>query len=129
MMTEKIEDPAADIAWMRRLAEEGAQVPMQGASILFAAGLLYGGASLGHWAVASGLAGLDIEAVNYLWLGATVSFVAVLALVAGVGVLVRKPKPDSAGMREVPRPPPSLGAGPYAQSGFNGGGNPPRRTR
>ena len=79
-MTEKIEDPAADIAWMRRLAEEGAQVPMQGASILFAAGLLYGGASLGHWAVASGLAGLDIEAVNYIWLGATVAFFAVLAV-------------------------------------------------
>ena len=81
MMTEKIEDPAADIAWMRRLAEEGSQTPMQGASILFAAGLLYGAASLGHWAVASGLAGLDIEAVNYLWLGATVVFFAVLVLV------------------------------------------------
>ncbi|HEY0598946.1 hypothetical protein [Brevundimonas sp.] len=80
-MTEKIEDPAADIAWMRRVAEEGRQAPMQGASILFAAGLLYGGASLGHWAVASGVAGLDMSAVNYIWIGVTVVFFAVLVLV------------------------------------------------
>ena len=81
MMTEKIEVPAADIAWMRRVAEEGRQAPMQGASILFAAGLLYGGASLGHWAVASGVAGLDMSAVNYIWIGVTVVFFAVLVLV------------------------------------------------
>lgn len=81
MITEKIEDPAADIAWMRRLAEEGAQAPMQGASILFSAGLIYGLASLGHWAVASGVAGLDMSAVNVLWLGATGLFLAVLTII------------------------------------------------
>lgn len=81
MMTEKIEDPAADIAWMRRLAEEGRQAPMQGASILFAAGLIYGAAAVFHWAVASGLAGFDMSAVNYSWIGATVVFFAVLVLV------------------------------------------------
>jgi len=81
MMTEKIEDPAADIAWMRRVAEEGRQAPMQGASILFAAGLLYGAASLGHWAVASGLTEFDMSAVNYIWIGVTVVFFAVLVLV------------------------------------------------
>lgn len=78
MMTEKIEDPAADIAWMRRLAEEGRQAPMEGASILFGAGLIYGAAAVFHWAVASGLAGLDMSAVNYSWIGATVLFFAVL---------------------------------------------------
>ena len=41
-MTEHNEDPVADIAWMRRLAEEGAQAPMQGAPILMAAGLTFG---------------------------------------------------------------------------------------
>ena len=79
-MTEKVEDPAADNAWMRRLAEEGRQAPMEGASILFGAGLLYGLASLGHWTVASGLAGLDMSAVNYIWIGATVAFFAILIL-------------------------------------------------
>jgi len=48
--------------------------------------------------VAAGSFGLMSTAVGY---GVVV---AVLALVAGVGVLVRKPKPDSAGMREVPVP-------------------------
>ena len=80
MNTQNTEDPAADIAWMRRLAEEGRQAPMEGASILFSAGLLYGLASLGHWAVASGVAGLDMSAVNYIWIGATVVFFAVLFL-------------------------------------------------
>jgi hypothetical protein len=77
-MTHNAEDPAADIAWMRRLAEEGRQAPMEGASILFSAGLLYGAASLGHWAVATGLAGLDMSAVNYIWIGVTLVFFAVL---------------------------------------------------
>ena len=80
-MTEKIEDPAADIAWMRRVAEEGRQAPMEGASILFGAGLIYGVGSLGHWAVASGWAGLGMEAVNYIWLAATLLFFLLLVTV------------------------------------------------
>jgi hypothetical protein len=80
MMTEKIEDPAADIAWMRRLAEEGHRAPMRGASILFGAGLIYGIASLGHWAVVSGAAGLDDSAVSFIWLGATLVFFALLVV-------------------------------------------------
>ena len=80
-MTENTEDPAADIAWMRRLAEEGAQAPMQGASILFGAGLIYGLGSLGHWAVASGLAGLEMDAVNWIWLAATALFILLLVAV------------------------------------------------
>jgi hypothetical protein len=79
-MTENTEDPAADIAWMRRVAEEGAQAPMQGASILFGAGLIFGLGSLGHWAVASGLAGLDMPAVNVIWLGATALFLIMLVV-------------------------------------------------
>ncbi|WP_183255938.1 hypothetical protein [Brevundimonas basaltis] len=73
-MTEKIEDPAGDIAWMRRVAEEGRQGPMQGASILFGAGVIYGLASLGHWAVATGVAEFGMETVNVIWLGATALF-------------------------------------------------------
>jgi hypothetical protein len=80
MMTEKIEDPAADIAWMRRLAEEGHRAPMQGASILFAAGLLYGVAALGHWAIVRGFIGLDESAINVIWIGVTVLFSAMLVI-------------------------------------------------
>jgi len=81
MMTEKIEDPAADIAWMRRLAEEGSRTPMQGASILFAAGLIYGAASLSHWAEMSGRLGGVPGVTGIGWLVATVLFLAVLTIV------------------------------------------------
>ena len=37
---------AADIAWLRNLAAEGATAPFRGASVLLAAGLIYGVASL-----------------------------------------------------------------------------------
>jgi hypothetical protein len=80
-MTENTEDPTADIAWMRRLAEEGAEAPMQGASILFGAGLIYGVGSVGHWAVASGLSGFGMAAVNWIWLGATALFILLLVVV------------------------------------------------
>lgn len=79
-MTENNEDPAADIAWMRRLAEEGAEAPMQGASILFGAGLIYGVGSLGHWAVARGFGGFDMAAVNVIWLTATALFLVMLVI-------------------------------------------------
>lgn len=80
MMTEKTEDAAADIAWMRRLAEEGSQTPMQGASILFAAGLIYGGASLIHWAIATGLLAVGEPFLGVSWLVATGLFLVVLAI-------------------------------------------------
>ena len=61
----------ADIAWMRRLAEEGGQSPMRGASILFAAGTIYGAASLFHWAVQAGLVSEPGPIHGVAWLAAT----------------------------------------------------------
>ena len=80
-MTENNEDPAADIAWMRRLAEEGAGAPMQGASILMSAGLIYGAAALAHWAQIGGL--IDVPGVveGLVWLIATGLFFVVLTVV------------------------------------------------
>lgn len=80
MSPEKTEDPAADIAWMRRLAEEGAQVPMQGNSLLMYGGLLYGLASLFHWGIVADLLPL---AENQIWIGwavATVGYWVILAV-------------------------------------------------
>jgi len=77
-MVEKAENTAADIAWMRKLAEEGAAAPMQGASILFAAGLIYGGASLLHWAQITNLVPTVDQAIGVGWLAATVLFLVVL---------------------------------------------------
>ena len=80
-MTERTEDPAADIAWMRRLAEEGAEAPMQGASILMSAGLIYGAASLFHWAQISGVFPTSGLAIGIGWLAATALFLLTLAVV------------------------------------------------
>jgi hypothetical protein len=80
-MTEHSEDPAADIAWMRRLAEEGAGAPMQGASILMFAGLIFGSASLFHWAQISGLIAIPGLPEGIIWLAATGVFFIVLAVV------------------------------------------------
>ncbi|WP_332639398.1 hypothetical protein [Brevundimonas sp.] len=79
-MIDKTEDPAADIAWMRRLAEEGAEAPMQGASILMSAGLIFGAASLFHWAQITGLAPSSGPIQGLGWLVATVLFLLVLAV-------------------------------------------------
>jgi hypothetical protein len=67
-------DELTDIAWLRGLAEEGAQAPVRGASILMAAGAIYGLASLGHWAAATGLLPGGLSRVPFIWLGATVLF-------------------------------------------------------
>lgn len=80
-MNARTEDPAADIAWMRRLAEEGAAAPMQGGSILFGAGVIWGLASLGHWAVVSRTLPLDHQAINYIWLAGALAFAVVLIAV------------------------------------------------
>ncbi len=77
-MTENTDDPAADIAWMRRLAEEGSQAPMQGNSLLMFGGLLYGLASLFHWAVIVGLTPLRENQLWIGWIAATLGYFVVL---------------------------------------------------
>ncbi|MFN3669970.1 MAG: hypothetical protein ACK4VY_11725 [Brevundimonas sp.] len=80
-MTADNKDAAADIAWMRRLAEEGAETPMQGASVLMSAGLIYGGASLVHWAQLAGVFPVDGVPIGIGWLAATGLFLLSLALI------------------------------------------------
>jgi hypothetical protein len=79
-MTERTEDPAADIAWMRQLAEEGARTPMQGSSLLMFGGLLYGLASLFHWAIVVDLIPLADDQIWIGWVVATVAYWIVLAV-------------------------------------------------
>lgn len=79
-MIENTENPAADIAWMRRLAEEGGQAPMQGNSLLMFGGLLYGLASLFHWGIIVDRLPLDNDQIWIGWLAATVAYWGVLAV-------------------------------------------------
>ena len=80
-MTDNTEDPAADIAWMRRLAEEGSNAPMRGASILMSAGLIFGAASLFHWAQITDRIPMSGPVLGLGWLAATVLFLLVLTLI------------------------------------------------
>lgn len=79
-MTHDTENAAADIAWLRKLAEEGADAPMRGASILMFAGLIYGAASVFHWLAAAGFIGVSIDNASLVWGVATVAFWIMLAV-------------------------------------------------
>lgn len=80
-MTHDTDNAAADIAWMRRLAEEAGEAPMQGASLLMFGGLLYGLASLFHWAVVTGALPIAGDSLWIGWVVATVAYWVVLAVV------------------------------------------------
>ncbi len=80
MMTDQ--NDAADIAWMRKLAEEGATAPFRGASILMAAGLIFGGASVLHWAAKSGLIVMPPAAFSALWGVATLVFLTIMTVLS-----------------------------------------------
>ena len=76
-MTHESDNAPADIAWLRQLAEENGTGPMRGASILLAAGLIYGVTSLIHWAHMTGLMLAQYAAAGMEWLIATGVFLVV----------------------------------------------------
>lgn len=73
-MTDDIDTRPTDIAWIRSLAEEGANAPLGGGRILMAAGLIYGAASLVQWATVAHVAPFGPRQSNWIWLAATVAF-------------------------------------------------------
>lgn len=75
------QNPAEDLAWLRQLAEGGARAPMRGASLLMFGGLLYGLASLFHWGLLVGSVPLPVDSLWIGWVGATVAYWVVLAIV------------------------------------------------
>lgn len=76
-------DTASEIAWMKSLAAEGARSPVQGGSILLAAGLIWGTASVSHWVIASGLMPVDPAAYGVVWGIALLAFFAALTILIG----------------------------------------------
>lgn len=76
-MTHETDNAPADIAWLRQLAEENGTGPMRGASILLAAGLVYGVTSLVHWAHMTGLVLAQYAVAGMEWLIATVVFMVI----------------------------------------------------
>lgn len=87
-----------DLAYVRDVAESGATAPLLGGRFLVWWGLLVTLAYLGHYAIISGIAGLDLSALGILW----TAFI-ILGL-SGYLLLVRlfpadKPGASSAGNR------------------------------
>lgn len=77
------QDELTDIAWLKGLAEDGAKAPIQGGSILLAAGLIWGTASVAHWSIASGLLAVDPSVYSGVWGVALVAFLGCLVVLIG----------------------------------------------
>ena len=70
-----------DIAFMRALAEEGRSAPLLGGAILVSAGLVFGAASLVHYAITVGGRPLTPWIYPALWLGAGAVFMVILSVI------------------------------------------------
>ena len=79
-MTHDPIDTPTDIAWMRQLAEEGAQTPMRGGSFLMTGGLVFGVASLFHWSIVADLVPLTDTYIGIGWLAAGVVYALFIAI-------------------------------------------------
>jgi hypothetical protein len=78
MTDDRMQALQSDIAYLKALAKEGEHAPLLGGSILAAAGLCFGAASLGHWALVTGRLPGGYSMVGWVWLAAMAVFFAVL---------------------------------------------------
>lgn len=79
MTDDQIKSLRDDITYMKALADEGSRGPLLGGSILVAAGIIFGGASVVEWAMQTGLvAGAGGIGHLYVWGGAGALFAAAL---------------------------------------------------
>lgn len=88
-----------DIAYMRDLAREGRNAPLLAGPILVLAAVVFGAASLGQWAIQSGLAQFSPWASLWLWIGAGVVFAVGLTVL--IGRIQSKPGHRSSGNQAV----------------------------
>ncbi|MFN7535514.1 MAG: hypothetical protein ACK5QD_11315, partial [Brevundimonas sp.] len=88
MTRDDIQSVHDDIAYMRALATDGRRAPLLGGSILIAAGLLFGGASVVHYGIDSELLALPPVAYAWLWGGSMLLFfLALVVLQRRIGKL------------------------------------------
>jgi hypothetical protein len=119
MTDNQIQDLKADIAFMKALAQEGQQTPLVGGAIMVAAGLIFGVASVAHWALMTGRLSLGTPwAPMFIWGGAlAIFFVALSLLRRGIG---GKPGASSPGNRAFGMAWSSIGWSIFALSGAIG---------
>ncbi|VXC08875.1 hypothetical protein [Brevundimonas sp. G8] len=94
--TQAIQD---DIAYMRSLAHEGRHAPLLAGPILVTAAIVFGGASVGQWALQSGTFNVSPWAQLWLWIASAIIFT--VALIALIGRMKGKPGINSAGNKAV----------------------------
>ncbi|HEY5107734.1 MAG TPA: hypothetical protein VII73_13355 [Caulobacteraceae bacterium] len=78
-MTDQLKTIQDDIAFLKNLAQDGGAPATLGGSIMVAAGLIFGAASLGHWLVQTGRIAASPWAYFGIWIGATALFMVVLS--------------------------------------------------
>lgn len=98
-MNANAEDSAADIAWMRRLAEEGRDAPLLNGPIMVAAGVIFGAANGLQWAIQARVLVVDPMVQLWVWLGAGAVFAVALFLL--IRRASRKPGYGSYGNKAV----------------------------
>lgn len=74
----------SDIDYMKSLAEAGGRGPVKNGATLFWAGLLYGAASLGQYALIMGWLPRNQAVAMFLWFGASIAF-GIIAFIFGRG--------------------------------------------
>lgn len=94
--TQAIQD---DIAYMRSLAHEGRHAPLLAGPILVTAAIVFGGASLGQWALNAGVFNISPWAQLWLWVASAIIFT--VALIALIRRMKGKPGINSAGNKAV----------------------------
>lgn len=94
--TQAIQD---DIAYMRSLAHEGRHAPLLAGPILVTAAIVFGGASIGQWALQSGAFHISPWAQLWLWIASAIIFT--VALITLIGRMKGKPGINSAGNKAV----------------------------
>ena len=77
-MTRETQTIQDDIAYMRALAHEGRHAPLLAGPMLVAAGLIFGTANLGQWAIQAGVLNVNPWAQLGLWIAAAVAFGALI---------------------------------------------------
>lgn len=80
MTNDQLQSVREDIAYMRAMAQEGRKTPLLGGSILIAAGLIFGTASVAHYAVTAGILDLPPTVFAGVWGAALVAFFIVLTI-------------------------------------------------
>src|SRR5689334_15315891 len=98
-MTHDTDTSAADIAWMRRLAEEGRDAPLLNGPVMVAAAIIFGAANLVQWAIQSGA--LVVAPMMQLWVWLAAGAVFAVALSALIRRARRKPGYGSHGNKAV----------------------------